>query len=307
VFVGLCAALDSDAAQRSFADFRATYNRQYATAADEAKRFACFTETLKKIEDLNARDTALHAVNRFADLCADEFKAMYHNLQSNKTGVPGPSVGFKAPLDSFDWRTQGAVAPIKDQQQCGSCWAFSAVDTMEGAWKLAGHTLTTLSEEELVQCGTTAGYGCQGGWMDKAVLWVVSNGGINSETAYPYTSGTGITGTCDSAKAKVSVAKFSGVITGPTVETQLSAFLTKNGPLSIAVDATDGWQTYHSGIKSACSGRNLDHGVGIVGFGDNYWIIRNSWGQSWGEAGYIRVAQGQNCDGMMTDVIAAKV
>jgi len=287
---------------RSFADFKGTYNRQYASATEEVHRFACFNENLIKIADLNARDQyATYAINKFGDLCASEFKAMYHNLKihkSNSTEVaPVPRV---APLDSFDWRSKGAVNGIKDQAQCGSCWAFSAVAAMEGAWVVSGgHPLNSFSEEELVQCAHSAGQGCQGGWMDKAIQWVITNGGIDTEADYPYTSGTGITGNCNTQKMQNKVGKFTALLRAGSVESTYGAYLQAHGPLSIGVDAMDGWQTYHSGVKTQCSGSQIDHGVAIVGFGTqgvDYWIVRNSWGLGWGESGYIRLKRGVDCD-----------
>eukprot|EP01004_Peranema_trichophorum_P005757 NODE_4606_length_1142_cov_588.501472_g4086_i0.p1 GENE.NODE_4606_length_1142_cov_588.501472_g4086_i0~~NODE_4606_length_1142_cov_588.501472_g4086_i0.p1 ORF type:complete len:323 (-),score=71.14 NODE_4606_length_1142_cov_588.501472_g4086_i0:114-1082(-) len=297
----------------NFADFKITYNRKYASPAEEAHRFNCFMETMNKAEELNKRDqSARYGVNKFADLCASEFKAMYHNLKitkSNDTYVsPVPKV---APLDSFDWRDHGAVNAIKDQAQCGSCWAFSAVAAMEGAWVVSGkHPLASLSEEELVQCASSAGQGCQGGWMDKAIQWVINNGGITTEADYPYTSGTGITGNCNTAKLSNKIGKFSTLLRAGSVESTYTSYLQAHGPLSIGVDAMDGWQTYQGGVKTACQGSQVDHGVAIVGFGVQgstpYWIIRNSWGVGWGENGYIRVQRGVNCD-LLTYLVTSAV
>lgn len=293
-----------------FQNFKADFNRQYASVAEEQRRFGCFVRTLANIERLNSVDTAVHVVNKFADLCAEDFK-MFHNLKfPNATATPH-RIFTKAELQAtpaeIDWRTLGAVNAVKDQQQCGSCWTFSAVMAMEGAWKLAGNPLVSLSEEELVQCAKSAGNGCQGGEMTNAINWVVSHGGINSEEAYPYTSGSGFTGWCNAEKSSKSVAKFTGVIKAPQDEEQIAAYLVKYGPLFIAVDATDGWQTYGGGIKSNCNGKHLDHGVGIVGMTADYWIVRNSWGPSWGENGYIRLKKGINCDLLNSDVGTAKV
>jgi len=298
---------------RTFADFKATFNRQYSSAGEEAHAFACFSNTLDDIDRLNSIDkTATYGINKFSDLCKDEFKRLYHNAKfGNLTGVPRAAPYTAAELKryeagAFDWRSKGAVTGVKDQGQCGSCWTFSAVAAMEGAWKIAGHPLTSLSEEELVQCATTAGNGCQGGEMSRAIEWVVAHGGINTEAGYPYTSGSGVTGFCNAQRASVKAGKFTGVIQAPASESQLSAFLQQHGPLAIAVDAEDGWQTYSGGIKSVCGGRSLDHGVALVGFGDGFWIVKNSWGTVWGEQGYIRLRQGVNCDGLAEQVCAAK-
>jgi hypothetical protein len=298
---------------RMFSDFKATFNRQYGSASHEAHAMDCFTRTLDDIDRLNSLDKhAVYGVNKFSDLCKDEFKMYYHNAKpGNLTGIPQakpytPEELKRYETGAFDWRAQGAVTGVKDQGQCGSCWTFSAVASMEGAWKIAGHPLTSLSEEELVQCATTAGNGCQGGEMSRAIQWVVNHGGINTEAGYPYTSGTGFTGFCNLAKASVKAGKFTGVIQAPSGEGQLAAFLQQHGPLSIAVDAEDGWQSYQGGVKTLCGGNSLDHGVTLVGFGNGFWIVKNSWGTVWGEQGYIRLQQGVNCDGLAEQVCVAK-
>lgn len=275
---------------------------------------ACFSRNVDEIDRLNSIDSkATYGTNGFSDMCPEEFKLRYHNGNfGNVSGFPQVRplsaqelAGF--PADSFDWRQQGAVTGVKNQAQCGSCWTFSAVACMEGAWKLGGNPLVSLSEEELVQCAKSAGNGCQGGEMGAAIQWVIQNGGINSEDGYPYTSGNGVTGVCDTQKASVKVAHFSEMRRMPQDESQLVALLQQYGPLAIAVDATTGWQAYRGGIKTACSGRSLDHGVTIVGFGADYWIVKNSWATTWGEQGYIRLQRGVNCDGLAQQSCGAKV
>jgi len=205
---------------------------------------------------------------------------------------PAPASDTK----SIDWRTKGAVTPIKNQGNCGSCWSFSATGNMEGQWFLAGNTLVGLSEEELVQCSSSTGNeGCNGGLMDWAFEWVTSNGGIDSESDYPYTSGGGTTGTCVNSKLGNKVAKFTGHTDMPKNENSMATWVYTNGPLAIGVDAIT-WSSYTGGIMSNCNGKQLDHGVLIVGFNDAnsppYWIVKNSWGTSWGENGYIRLEKG---------------
>lgn len=316
---GLAAARPLSEVASAFNDFKTGYNRQYSSASEESRAMTCFAANLDTIDRLNAADKmAVHGVNHFADICAEDFQRMYlggsvGNMSSIPRAAPYTAAELKKyQASGFDWRQHGVVTPVKDQGQCGSCWSFSAVAAMEGAWKLAGNALTPLSEEELVQCAKTAGNGCQGGLMSRAIQWVMSHGGINSESGYPYTSGHGTTGYCNLAKASVKVAKFTAVIQAPTNEDQLAAFLQQHGPLSIAVDAMDGWQTYRGGIKSVCKGQQLDHGVTLVGFGTDpntnteYWIVKNSWSSLWGESGYIRLVKGLNCDGLADQACAAK-
>eukprot|EP00998_Keelungia_sp_KM082_P005867 NODE_2156_length_1124_cov_5185.018054_g2138_i0.p2 GENE.NODE_2156_length_1124_cov_5185.018054_g2138_i0~~NODE_2156_length_1124_cov_5185.018054_g2138_i0.p2 ORF type:complete len:318 (+),score=80.71 NODE_2156_length_1124_cov_5185.018054_g2138_i0:77-1030(+) len=286
--------LDDDVAL--FNDFKSTYNRAYAPS-EEAHRLNCFRKNLDTIERFNAKGAEHHGINQFADLCADEFK-VYHNLAIKNVSAPLADNGPAPTASSVDWRTKGAVTPIKNQGQCGSCWSFSSTGNMEGQWAIAGNALVGLSEEELVQCSKNGNMGCNGGLMDNAFQWVIKNGGIDSESDYPYTSGSGITGTCKTAKESKHVAKFSSYKDVTKTESAMATWTEANGPLSVAVDAESGWQTYSGGIMKTCTGTQLDHGVLVVGFGEEgstpYWIVKNSWGASWGESGYIRLERGTN-------------
>lgn len=156
-----------------------------------------------------------------------------------------------------------------------------------------------------MQCAKNGNMGCNGGLMDNAFQWVISNGGIDSESDYPYTSGTGITGSCKTAKESKHVAKFSAYKDVSKSETAMATFVAASGPLAVAVDAESGWQTYSGGIMKTCTGKQLDHGVLVVGYGVDasvdYWIVKNSWGASWGESGYIRLQRGTNQCGINQD------
>jgi C1A family cysteine protease len=192
-------------------------------------------------------------------------------------------------VGDIDWRTQGAVTPIKDQGQCGSCWAFSTTGGMEGCVKIASGSLISMSEQQLVDCDKTS-YGCNGGLMTNAYNYIIKHGGICSEAAYPYTARTG---TCKDTTC-TSVATLSGftnIATGSVSGLQNACAIE---PVSIAVDASN-FSPYRSGIFSNC-GTSLNHGITLVGYLVNqYWICKNSWGTSWGEAGYIRLAWGNTC------------
>jgi cathepsin F/cysteine peptidase B len=306
VAVAVASSVEDD--KRLFADYMHTFGRTYAPA-EEAHRFQCFRQNLVIIAERNAagKGQETHGINQFTDLCPKEFAKYYLGLRpSNATKAAVPALFNKAELagacSSIDWRTKGVVTPIKNQGQCGSCWSFSATGNMEGQWAKAGHSLVSLSEEELVQCSASAGnMGCNGGLMDQAFEWVASNGGINSEAAYPYTSGGGVTGTCIRSKLAGKVAAFPSHKDLPNSENQMAAWACTGGPIAIGVDATS-WQTYTGGIMTNCQGTQMDHGVLIVGFDATnsppYWTIKNSWGVSWGESGYIRVAMGSDQCGL---------
>jgi cysteine peptidase B len=301
--------------KRMFEDFKTTYGRSYAPEKEEL-RFECFRTNLKLIDQRNAKGAESHSVNQFADLCPIEFSQKYLGFRAanhtykhkHHTARAAPHAG-----QAVDWRTKGAVTPVKNQGQCGSCWSFSATGNIEGQWFLAGNPLVGFSEEELVQCSHNGNEGCNGGLMDLAFEWVVTNGGINTESAYPYTSGDGITGLCKTAKKSVHVGKLTGHEDVAKTETAMATFVFSHGPLSIGVDASSGWQSYSGGIMKNCYGRQLDHGVLIVGFDENhtppYWIVKNSWAASWGENGYIRLEKGTNQCGLTmapSSSIAAK-
>jgi cathepsin F/cysteine peptidase B len=291
-----------------FAGFEAKYNKKYNTVAEREHAMDCFAQNLKKIENLNKVNN-VHGVNLFADECPEEFAVRLGYRGQNRT-ISNPAPLYSAEqlekilkeVDSIDWVTKGAVTPVKDQGRCGSCWAFSSTGSMEGQEFVSKGKLTSMSEEELVQCSHSGNMGCNGGLMDTAFKWVISNKGIDSESDYPYTSGTGKTGTCDSSKLSNVVATYSSFKDLPHDEAQMAAWVAQNGPLSIAVDAQQHWQTYTGGIVNNCSGKQLDHGVLIVGYGtDNgvdYWKVKNSWSKSWGEEGYIRLARGSDQCGL---------
>jgi cysteine peptidase B len=244
---------------------------------------------------------ARFGANDFADLSEEEFKTRHnaegHFRQAIKNRKPVKELSTEATPKSKDWRTEGAVTAVKNQGQCGSCWSFSTTGNVEGQWKLAGHPLVSVSEQELVSCDTTCN-GCHGGLMDLAFEWLVSarGGGITSEAQYPYVSGGGVAPACDMT-GKTSVAFINGHQDVPHSESAMAAYLAAHGPVSIGVDATS-WQTYQGGVMTNCQSTQVDHGVLAVGYdlsaSTPYWIIKNSWAASWGEEGYIRVKYGTN-------------
>ena len=291
------------------------YNRKYESSEEESVRFDNFIANHKLIKEHKATTYKLK-LNQFADLSRSEYLSRFNPYKIDNFGKgikfePTCDMIENAP-ESIDWRQASlnpkkikAVNGIKNQQQCGSCWAFSAVASIEGAWAVAGNQLVSLSEQELVDCSQSYGnQGCNGGLMDDAFQFVIANGGICSESAYPYQAADG---TCQSQSC-TSVAKISTFHDVQTMnETAIFAAL-QIGPISIAIEADqESFQFYSGGVYSDPScGTNLDHGVNLVGYGtdsssnQNYWILRNSWGQTWGEAGYMRILRGQNICGLAT-------
>ena len=198
--------------------------------------------------------------------------------------------------DGVNWVERGAVTDPKNQGSCGSCWAFSTVAALEGAHFIATGTLESFSEQEFVSCdyGLTKNLGCNGGLMDKAFEWAKTTA-IPTEADYPYTAGTGTRGSCDKTKAEGASLLVSTYTDVPVNDAdQLKAALDKQ-PVSVAIEADKlAFQMYTSGVLTGTScGTNLDHGVTAVGYGTEdgveYFLVKNSWGASWGDGGYVKI------------------
>ncbi|XP_074308037.1 low-temperature-induced cysteine proteinase-like [Silene latifolia] len=287
-----------------FENWRVKHGKVYKHGEEMRKRFGNFKRNLKYIEEktLN-RSGHMVGLNRFADLSNEEFKEMYLRkvrrpvrLGNRKHTWRSLVSTCNAPV-SLDWRKKGMVTPVKDQGSCGSCWAFSSTGAMEGINAINNGELISLSEQELVDCDSS-NQGCNGGYMDYAFEWVINNGGIDTETAYPY---TGIGAMCNSNKERKRVVSIDGY---EDVEEADSALLcaTVNQPLSVAIHASSlDFQLYTRGIyEGDCSSNpdDIDHAVLIVGYGSegdkDYWIVKNSWGTSWGMEGYIYITRNTN-------------
>jgi len=283
-----------------FASFKTTHNKAYATPAEEAARKAVFRMNMIKAAQMQAKSTtATYGMNKFSDMTEEEFKPYHSGLVHVPVEEALPTL-FDVPAapTSVDWRSSGAVTAVKDQGQCGSCWSFSTTGVTESANFLHGDgKLTSLSEQELVSCEKDC-YGCSGGLPALAYQYLLNEhqGAVVTDEAYPYTSGeTMQTGTCKYEASMAVGATITGVASIAKDESQMAAWMAKNGPISIAINANP-WQTYQSGVMTAaeCPATQPDHAVLAVGVTPDYWIVKNSWATIWGEQGYIRLAYGSN-------------
>lgn len=315
VFAVFLAAAVGLIADTEWLDFKTLYNKVYDSDAEEAYRYEVFLDNKAVAEHYNKIDpTAEYGITMFSDLSQKEFAATYLRafppIDTTEVEMPAALINLPSIPDKFDWRHNGTVVAVKDQGQCGSCWAFSAVGTIEGAWKVAGNALTSFSEQQIVDCDSPPNQGCQGGWMDKAIDYVITNG-IEKESDYPYHAKQA---TCQFDKSKVA-GKITSRIPVKGTEDEMANQLVQNAPLSIGVDATK-FQTYRSGIMSGTGCRSdpngMNHGVLITGYWlgkeqqKPYWVIKNSWGAGWGLQGYIHLARGINACGCTNMVNIAK-
>jgi len=275
-----------------FAQYVTKFGKNYGTVQEFQFREKLFNEkraTNAKINSQNA-NTFTVGINKFSDWTHSEYKKILGYKKSHNTK------NFKVhetlnETNDVDWRNNGAVTNVKDQGQCGSCWAFSTTGALEGAYFVAHQQLLNLSEQQLVDCAREGSNGCEGGSMDAAFDYASENA-IVSEDDYPYTAQDG---QCQ-AEGKQGLVKAADHTDVPSNDRAQLLSYVNQGPVSIAIEADQGaFQGYQGGVlNSADCGTNLDHGVLIVGHGNDgqqdYWIVKNSWGANWGENGFIRIA-----------------
>ncbi|KAA8519682.1 hypothetical protein F0562_013873 [Nyssa sinensis] len=278
----------------------ARYGREYKDNAEKERRFKIFMDNVQFIESFNSAGNRPYklGINQFADQTNEEFQSSRNgykipsNSRSSRT-TPFRYESVTAVPSSMDWRKKGAVTPIKDQGQCGSCWAFSAIAATEGITQLTTGKLISLSEQELVDCDTSGeDQGCEGGYMEDAFQFIVHNKGIATETTYPYDAADG---TCNTKEEASHAANITGYEMVPANSEKALLKAVANQPVAVSIDASGyDFQFYSSGVFTGDCGTVLDHGVAAIGYGTTddgtkYWLVKNSWGTAWGEDGYIRM------------------
>ncbi|XP_072521285.1 procathepsin L-like [Salminus brasiliensis] len=287
------------------------HNKKYHEK-EEGWRRMIWEQNLKKVELHNANHslgiyTYRLGMNHFGDMTHEEFKKIMNGYKHKKEKKVRRSLfielNFLEAPAQVDWREKGYVTPVKDQGECGSCWAFSATGAMEGQQFRKTGKLRPLSEQNLVDCSQSEGNeGCNGGLMDQAFQYIQNQGGLNTEDSYPYL------GTDDQPcnyDPENSAANNTGILNIPSgKENDMMKVVSSVGPVSVAIDAGhESFQFYQSGIyyEKDCSSEELNHGVLVVGYGfqgedvdgKKYWIVKNSWSENWGDKGYIYMAKDQ--------------
>jgi C1A family cysteine protease len=284
-----------------FKKFVYQYGKVYENFKKFEEREEIYFNNIIYIEESNRVKSFKVGMNQFGDMTNEEFstkKGIIYNQTSscngcmyyNKNGILNKTV---------DWVEEGAVTPVKNQGQCGSCWSFSTTGAVEGLHQIKTGELVSLSEQDLVDCASSYGnQGCNGGLMDDSFQYIIDNG-LCTEAKYSY---TGVSGSCRSCDRKKYITGCSDI--KPNSEEDLMWAVLRQ-PVSIAIEADKmSFQFYKSGVYSDTNcGTNIDHGVLLVGYGEEdgkpYWKVKNSWGETWGDGGYIKILKGTGICGVM--------
>ncbi|XP_065884407.1 procathepsin L-like [Dysidea avara] len=285
--------------------WKSQYTKSYKDAATESVRRLVWEDNWRFVQQHNSEGHSFEVeMNKYADLTSKEFAKLYLSKinMANSTRIrEESSIISKETLPSeVDWRDKGVVTAVKDQGECGSCWAFSATGSLEGQHALNTGNLVSLSEQNLMDCSDKQGNrACEGGLMDYAFKYVVNNGGIDTEECYPYTADDESECVYKESCKGATCSRYVDISSGD--EGALQTAVANIGPISVAIDASHfSFQLYRNGIydEEDCSSEDLDHGVLVVGYGEDddeaYWLVKNSWGETWGNEGYIKMSRNKD-------------
>jgi C1A family cysteine protease len=294
--------------QGMFTEWATAFDKTYQSEEEAAFRFGVWSGKIDEITESNNNEELTYklGLNQFSDLTWDEFLVAIHGETGNCLGgdhffnlmdlVETDEEATAAP-DSVDWQAKGAVTPVKNQASCGSCWAFATTGALECDAAAKNGQLISLSEQQLVDCSRSYGnQGCNGGWWFNAFQYIQAKGGLCTESAYPYTAKDG---TCRDSSCGTKMDAISGYTKTPTRSDSALATAVAIGCNAVGVDVTSAFSNYKSGVLTAACGTAVNHGVTAVGYGttpagQDYWKVKNSWGASWGDKGYIYICR--NCN-----------
>jgi cathepsin F len=312
--------LQAEETLEAFQEYMQYHGKSCPTIEEFNKRFSAFKANYEA-----STEKSIQKLSKFMDFSKEEFKKKYLNLklkdfklksgatetfQDDAAETEKTGRNLQSTPASFDWRNKGVVSSVKDQGECGCCWAFSAVANIESQYAMQNNRILDLSEEQLLDCDS-GNEGCDGGIMDEAFRYIKSAGGLMSEADYRYTQQKD---TCRFKKNKALVKVTGWKNAGSKNEETIKKMLVSTGPLAVAVNA-DNMQNYQGGIiddsESVCPSSNINHAVLLVGYGEEsgqkFWIVKNSWGENWGENGYFRIARGKGTCGINQYVVSAQI